>query len=165
MVQRYVEYSECGRKMLSIGVKAPCVTAQLSNHHPLHNNYTPHCTNVLPRNKYRSGPRQACVFSNYTSDEPLYALAHVDDLVTAGSSDAHAKLRRILRHNLFGAGAGALAFDGSKVVFLVRRRVCCSGEIHTESSPGCCEEGLRGPSTNDRCRIRPSRRDLSYASA
>ena len=53
-----------------------------------------HFAEVLQRHNYKRGQYEACVFYYDSDENPLYALVHVDDVLTVGTTKSYESYRK-----------------------------------------------------------------------
>jgi hypothetical protein len=98
-----------------------------------------HFAEVLQRHNYKRGQYEACVFYYDSDENPLYALVHVDDILTVGATKSYESFRKILGENFLVKDVGSLNNELSKIGFLGRLLTRTSDEIHVRSSLGYIE--------------------------
>ena len=73
----------------------------------------------------------------YDSDtEPVYSLAHVDDIIVVGATSGYEKLRAMLGDNFLVTDIGNVHQERSKLAFLGRASTRVGDEVHVHSSRG-----------------------------
>ena len=95
-----------------------------------------HFAEVLQRHRYNRGQYEACVVYYVSDEEPLYALAHVDDILVVGATSGYEKFRRILGDRFMVKDVGDLNKESSNLDFLGRNLTRTGDEVHIRSSTG-----------------------------
>ena len=84
----------------------------------------------------KRGQHETCVFYYDRDDEPVYALAHADDILAVGVTSSYAKLIQTLGESFLVEDIGDLNYDGSKRELLGRTFTRLGDGVQLKSSIG-----------------------------